>query len=88
MPNDVCNLLQSITICAIFMQNNAKQDMAKMSRTFRISEEVNKQLTQLSETFNESGGEIVERAIQFLFENREEQLKKDNAARISKLRST
>lgn len=60
--------------------------MAKLSRTFRISEDVNQKLLGLSESFKESGGEIVERAIKLLFDNRETELEKDNQARIGTLR--
>ncbi|MVM28425.1 hypothetical protein GO755_00165 [Spirosoma sp. HMF4905] len=61
--------------------------MAKLSRTFRISDDANKQLLALSSSFKESGGEIVERAIQLLYDNREVELKKDNDARIGSLKS-
>ena len=61
--------------------------MAKLSRTFRIAEEVNIQLITLSESFGESGGEIVERAVKLLYANRETELRKDNEARIGKLKA-
>ncbi|GAB2554403.1 hypothetical protein GCM10027190_00950 [Spirosoma areae] len=62
--------------------------MAKLSRTFRISDEINKKLLNLSDSFKESGGEIVERAIQLLFDNREVELEKDNQARLGNLRKS
>lgn len=57
--------------------------MAKQTTSFRLSNETQNQLGVLSQLFRESGGEIVERAIKFLYDNREAEVKRDLDERIS-----
>lgn len=57
--------------------------MAKQTTSFRLSGETQTQLGILSQLFRESGGEIVERAIKFLYDNREAEVKRDLDERIS-----
>lgn len=56
--------------------------MAKQTTSFRLSSDTQDQLNILSNLFRESGGEVVERAIKFLYDNREAEAKKDLEARL------
>ena len=57
--------------------------MAKQATSFRLPESTQKKLNELTEIFRESGAESVERAIDYLYENRIEEAKKDLDRRIA-----
>ncbi|WP_288428952.1 hypothetical protein [uncultured Spirosoma sp.] len=60
--------------------------MAKQTTSFRLPELTHERLAELCELFKESGAEIVERAVSYLYENREEVAKQDLESRLAKLK--
>ncbi len=60
--------------------------MAKQTNSFRLSEATKSKLDELSDLFRESGGEVVERAVNFLYENRELHAKQDLEERLRKIK--
>lgn len=59
--------------------------MAKQATSFRLSETTIHKVNELSELFRESGGEVVERAVNLLYDNREAEAKRDLEDRLNKI---
>lgn len=62
--------------------------MAKQTTSFRLPQATIGKIGELSNLFRESGSEVVERAIDFLYNQREEAAKEDLAVRLSNIGKT
>ncbi|QIP12250.1 hypothetical protein G8759_06210 [Spirosoma aureum] len=61
--------------------------MAKTTTTYRLSEETLGKIKDLSATFDEKGGKVIERAINFLYANQAEAIEWESKMRIASLKA-
>jgi predicted transcriptional regulator len=60
--------------------------MAKSTTSFRLSDKTRSQLENLAELFKESQTDILEKAVNLLYESREEHFKADMEERLNRFR--
>ncbi len=59
--------------------------MAKQTTSFRVTEDTKGKIEELSELFSQNSGEVIERAISYLYLNRESVARQEFEERLKKI---